>query len=492
MTDPSNYVDVLIIGAGLSGIGAAVHLKQKCPSKTFAMMEQEAQLGGTWALFKYPGIRSDSDMYTLGFKFKPWENPKAIADGPAILSYLNETVDEHGLRENIHYHARMVTADWDSGTARWTVGFKDGRTMTCNFLFMCSGYYSYEAGYSPTFPGQDDFAGQIIHPQKWPEDLNYDNKNVVVIGSGATAVTLVPSLAETARHVTMLQRSPTWMGVKPSRDGFANFLKKILPPALAYKIIRRKNTFMNGVEYNFTRKKPEKAKQMLLKMVKKELGPDYPYDPNFTPNYNPWDQRVCLVPDGDMFKAMKAGKAAVITDTIKAFDETGVTLSGGEHLPADIIVTATGLEIELLGGAAFSVDGAAVDISKTYSYMGMMFSGVPNMASVFGYVNASWTLRADLTSEYICRFINHMDAADMRIGTPTAPEGMASTPWLDFSSGYVQRALDKLPMQGDHEPWLNKQNYASDRKVFPSKPVDDGAVLFSNPAEVCKPPSSSH
>ena len=481
MADTAEYVDVLIIGAGLSGLGAAVHLKNHCPDKSFAIMEQEPHLGGTWALFKYPGIRSDSDMYTLGYNFKPWKSPKAIADGPAILDYLNETADEHNLRQHIQYNAKIVSADWDSSRALWTAAFEDGRQMSCNFLFMCSGYYSYESGHSPDFPGQNDFKGQIIHPQHWPEELNYANKNIVVIGSGATAVTLLPSLAQSAKHVTMLQRSPTYMGVKPSTDWFANLLKKILPADTAYKWTRAKNVFINHVEYNFTRKRPEKARKLMLKKVKKELGPDYPYDPNFTPNYDPWDQRVCLVPDGDMFKAMKAGKAAVVTDHIETFDAAGVKLKSGPHLPADIIVTATGLEVQLLGGASFTKDGAPVDFSQTYSYEGMMFSGVPNLASVFGYVNASWTLRADLIAEYTCRLINHMDQTGQSIAMPVAPDGMTPRPWIDFDAGYLKRASDKLPRQGDFAPWLNLHSYNRDKKLFPAKPIDDGVMQFSRP-----------
>ena len=481
MTDTPDCVDVLIIGAGLSGLGAAVHLKDKCPSKSFAIMEQEAHLGGTWALFKYPGIRSDSDMYTLGFKFKPWKNPKAIADGPAILSYLNETADEYNLRPHINYNAKMTSADWDSSRAMWSVSFADGRQIRCNFLFMCSGYYSYESGHTPDFPGQEDFEGQIIHPQKWPETLDYVGKTIVVIGSGATAVTLVPSLAETAKHVTMLQRSPTYMGVKPSEDRLANALKKILPEQTAYNWTRAKNVFISHAEYNFVRKKPESAKKLMLKRLKKELGSDYPYDPNFTPSYNPWDQRVCLVPDGDMFKAMKAGKAAVVTEHIERFDAKGVRLKNGSHLPADIIITATGLEIELLGGASFTKDGAPIDFSQTYSYEGMMFSGVPNLSSIFGYINASWTLRADLIAEYTCRLINHMDKTQKPIAMPAAPEGMTPRPWIDFGAGYLARAIDKLPKQGDFEPWLNLHNYRRDKKRLPNKPVDDGVMQFSRP-----------
>ena len=481
------YVDVLIIGAGLSGIGAAVHLKEKCPHKSFAIMEQQAELGGTWALFKYPGIRSDSDMYTLGYNFKPWTNPKAIADGPAILKYLKETVKDYSLSDDIHYDAKMVSANWDSARALWTVAFSNGRKMSCNFLFMCSGYYSYDSGHAPDFPGQEAFAGQIIHPQKWPEDLNYADKNIVVIGSGATSVTLIPSLAETAKHVTMLQRSPTYMGVKPSVDGFANLLKKLLPAKMAYKLIRKKNVWWSRIEYGFTRKYPQKAKQKLLKMVKKELGPDYPsYDPDFTPNYNPWDQRVCLVPDGDMFKSMKAGRAKVVTDTIESFDVGGIKLTSGRHLPADLIVTATGLELELLGGASFTLDGAPIDFAQTYSYEGMMFSGVPNMASVFGYINASWTLRADLIAEYTCRLLNYMDETDQPVATPYAPSGMTPRPWIDFEAGYLKRAAHKLPKQGDFAPWLNLHNYARDKKLFPTKPVDDGVMQFSRPAPLAE------
>lgn len=484
MSSAVNFVDVLIIGAGLSGLGAAVHLKEKCPNKSFAIMEQQAVLGGTWALFKYPGIRSDSDMYTLGFNFKPWKSPKAIADGPAILSYLNETANEYNLHPHIQYKAKMISANWDSSRAIWTVNFEDGRQMSCNFLFMCSGYYSYESGHAPEFSGQEDFKGQIIHPQHWPEDLDYAGKNIVVIGSGATAVTLIPSLAKRAKHVTMLQRSPTYMGVKPSTDWFANSLKTILPAQTAYKWIRAKNVFVNRFEYNFTRKRPEKAKRLLLKMVKKELGPDYPYDPNFTPRYNPWDQRVCLVPDGDLFKAMKAGKAAVVTDHIEAFDASGVKLKSGGHLPADIIVTATGLEVLLLGGASFTKDGMPIDFSKSYSYEGMMFSGVPNLSSVFGYINASWTLRADLIAEYTCRLLNHMDETGHSIAMPAAPEGMTPRPWIDFDAGYLARAIDKLPRQGDFAPWLNLHDYARDKKLFPAKPVDDGAMQFSRPEDI--------
>ena len=476
------YVDVLIIGAGLSGIGAAVHLKDKCPHKSFAIMEQQAQLGGTWALFKYPGIRSDSDMYTLGYNFKPWKNPKAIADGPAILNYITETMNEYGLADAIHYNAKMLSADWDGARAVWTVTFSGGREMSCNFLYMCSGYYSYESGHAPDFPGRDDFKGEIVHPQHWTGDIDYADKNVVVIGSGATSVTLIPSLAKTANKVTMLQRSPTYMGVKPSTDGFANLLKKILPDRTAYRLIRKKNIFWNRVEYNFTRKHPQTAKKKLLKMVKKALGPDYPsYDPDFMPRYNPWDQRVCLVPDGDMFDAMKAGKAEVVTDTIETFDASGIKLASGRHLPADLIVTATGLELELLGGARFTMGGVPIDFAQTYSYEGMMFSGVPNMASVFGYINASWTLRADLISEYTCRLLNHMDQTGHSIAMPVAPEGMTPRPWIDFEAGYLKRASHKLPKQGDFAPWLNLHNYARDKKLFPVKPIDDGVMQFSRP-----------
>ncbi|WP_371396651.1 flavin-containing monooxygenase [Fretibacter rubidus] len=479
------YTDVLIIGAGLSGIGAAVHLSKNCPNKSFAILERRANMGGTWDLFKYPGIRSDSDMHTLGYDFKPWTDAKAIADGPAILKYIKETAAEYNLTDHIAYEHVVTRADWNSDTARWTVTVDTPSgpvTRQCHVLYMCSGYYRYDQGYRPEFAGEDDFNGQIIHPQHWPEALDYTGKKIVIIGSGATAVTLMPNLAKDAAHVTMLQRSPTYMGVMPSTDRIANGLRAVLPSGLAYKITRWKNLTMGRWVYNWMRNKPEKAKAFLFKKIKKALGKDYPLSPNFTPDYNPWDQRLCLVPDNDMFDAMVAGKADVVTDNIERFTQSGVALKSGAHLDADIIVTATGLNLQILGGADFYVDGAPVDFGQTYSYEGMMFSDVPNMASVFGYVNASWTLRADLISRYLCRVINHMDATQTQVFTPVAPDGMEMHPWMDFfKAGYLQRSLHALPKQGDREPWLNLQDYTRDKKVLPTKPIDDGAMVFSNP-----------
>lgn len=480
------HVDVLIVGAGLSGVGAAVHLLKNAPGRSFAMVEARKDPGGTWDLFRYPGIRSDSDMYTLGYNFKPWTDAKAIADGPAILSYIKETISDYDLAPRITYEARVVSADWDSGSACWTVTLDtpEGKmTRSCNFLFMCAGYYRYDQGYRPEFPHEADFSGPIIHPQHWPEDLDYTGKRVVIIGSGATAVTLLPKLAKTAAHVTMLQRSPTYMGIMPSVDRVANALRAVLPAKLAYKTIRAKNLIMGRIIYNYMRNKPEKGKQALFKKLRKALPDGYALSPNFTPDYNPWDQRLCLVPDGDLFETMKAGKASVVTGGIERFTDSGIALKSGEHLDADIIITATGLNLQIMGGAKYSVDGAPVDFTQTFSYQGMMFSGVPNLASVFGYVNASWTLRADLISEYICRLINHMEATGQRQCTPTAPADMAPAPWFDFfEAGYIKRAADVLPMQGDRDPWLNEHNYAKDKKMFPTKAVDDGDMVFSNPA----------
>lgn len=491
-TLPSSPVDMLIVGAGLSGIGAAVHFQKNCiepgHAHSFAILESREALGGTWDLFRYPGIRSDSDMYTLGYDFKPWTDAKAIADGPAILDYITETVAEYNLGDHIHYGAKVTTAHWDSSSALWTVSLSDGRTARARFLYMCAGYYRYDQGYRPDFAGEDDFGGQIIHPQHWPANLDYTGKRIVIIGSGATAVTLLPTLAETAAHVTMLQRSPTYMGVMPREDGLANVLRKILPRQMAYNVIRWKNLTLGRVVYNWMRKKPRQAKAFLFKKIKKHMGDDFNLKPNFTPDYNPWDQRLCLVPDGDMFTQMKAGKASVVTDHIDRFTESGIALKSGAHLDADIIITATGLNLQVMGGAEFYVDGVPVNFSDRFGYEGMMFSGVPNMASVFGYVNASWTLRADLISRYVCRLMNHMAKTGQRQATPIPPDDMRPQPWIDFfKAGYLTRSLDVLPKQGDREPWLNAQDYARDKRVLPKKTLDDGAMVFSNPAPVKLP-----
>jgi cation diffusion facilitator CzcD-associated flavoprotein CzcO len=481
------HFDVLIVGAGLSGIGAAFHLQQKCPHKTYAILEGRDAIGGTWDLFRYPGIRSDSDMYTLGYVFKPWREAKAIADGPSIRKYVRETASENGIDRNIRFNHSVKRASWSTPDAQWTIEAEVGAEkrvvrFTCNFLFMASGYYSYAGGYMPDFPGIESFQGRVVHPQKWPEDLDYANKNVVVIGSGATAVTVVPEMAKTAAHVTMLQRSPTYVVSAPAEDAMANWLRAKLPAKLAYGIARWRNVLFGMFFFNMARKKPEKVKTQLINMVRKELGPDYDVATHFTPRYNPWDQRLCLVPDSDLFKAIKSGSVSVVTDHIDSFTPTGIRLKSGQELEAGVVVTATGLALEILGGLQVTVDGVAKNMSKTMSYKGMMFSDVPNMASAFGYTNASWTLKCDLTCDYVCRLLNYMD----RKGTPIAvahndDPTVTELPWLDFSSGYVQRAADVLPKQGSKKPWKLYQNYALDLVTLRYGKIDDGTLRFSKP-----------
>ena len=479
------HFDVIIVGAGLSGIGAAYHLGQECPNKSYAILEGRHAIGGTWDLFRYPGIRSDSDMYTLGYNFKPWRNAKAIADGPSIREYVVETARDNGIDKHIRFHHMVKRASWSSEDSRWTVEAEMGEAktlarFTCNFLFMCSGYYSYAGGYDPEFAGKDSFKGTIVHPQFWPEDLDYKNKRVVVIGSGATAMTLVPEMSKDAGHVTMLQRSPTYVVSRPGEDDFANWLKRHLPPMLAYGIVRWRNVLMQLFFYRMARKRPQKIKNFLIGMVKKEL-PGFDVETHFTPHYKPWDQRVCLVPDSDLFEAIRGGKADVVTDHIERFTETGLKLKSGKELDADIVVTATGLKLELLGGLQVSVDGKPVNMSKTMSYKGMMYSDVPNLASAFGYTNASWTLKCDLTCEYVCRMLNYMDARGFTKALPPRDPNVEETPWLDFTSGYVQRARDILPKQGSVRPWKLYQNYALDIVTLRFGKVDDGTIRFSKP-----------
>ena len=477
------HFDVLIVGAGLSGIGAGYHLQTHCPGKPYAILEGRQAIGGTWDLFRYPGIRSDSDMYTLGYSFRPWREAKAIADGPSILSYVRDTAKDHGVDRHIRFGHKVKKASWSSETATWTVESEhDGQTvaLTCNFLLMCSGYYDYAAGYTPEFAGVDSFAGRIVHPQHWPADLDYAGKKVVVIGSGATAVTLVPEMAKTASHVTMLQRSPTYVVSRPAEDAMANWLRAKLPIKLAYGITRWKNVLLTMLFFNIARKKPEKTKERLIGLVREQLGPDYDIGTHFTPRYNPWDQRLCLVPDADLFASIKAGTSSVVTDHIETFTPTGLTLKSGKTLDADVVVTATGLVMQLAGNMQVVVDGQPTDLSQTLSYKGMMFSDVPNFASTFGYTNASWTLKADLTAEYVCRLINHMDRTGTVQCTPrvTDPD-MPVEPWLDFSSGYVQRGIGKFPKQGAHKPWKAYQNYALDLVTLRLGKVDDGTMVFT-------------
>jgi monooxygenase len=479
------HFDVVIVGAGLSGIGAAKHLQDRSPDRTYVVLEGRAAMGGTWDLFRYPGIRSDSDMYTLGYDFKPWKEAKAIADGPSILRYVHETAAENGIDRHIRYNHMVKRAEWNTETAAWTVETEqDGQTVrfTCNFLFMCSGYYSYRSGYKPDFAGAEDFKGQVVHPQEWPADLNHASKKVVVIGSGATAVTLVPEMAKTAAHVTMLQRSPTYVVSRPAEDGIANWLRSKLPAMTAYRLTRWKNVLLGMVFFRMARNKPEQTKERIIGMVREKLGPDYDVATHFTPSYNPWDQRLCLVPDDDLFESIRSGAADVVTDHIERFTETGILLKSGKTLEADIIVTATGLNLEVLGGAEIVVDGKPVKFSETLSYKGMMYSDVPNLASSFGYTNASWTLKADLTCAYVCRLLNHMTRTGMRQATPVRKPGdEGDEDWLDFSSGYVQRSVHLFPKQGAKAPWKQHQNYALDLMALRFGKVDDGAMVFTNP-----------
>jgi len=475
--------DVLIVGAGLSGIGAAYHLQTECPGKSFVILEARSASGGTWDLFRYPGVRSDSDMFTLGYRFRPWRGAKAIAEGPSILRYIRETATEHGIDRKIRFGHKVIRACWSSQDARWMVEATDasGETVRfiCNFLYMCSGYYDYSEGYMPGWPGMERFRGQIVHPQKWPEDLQYRGKRIVVIGSGATAVTLVPALADSAAHVTMLQRSPTYIVARPSQDVIANFLRKFLPARVAYAAVRWKNVLIGMYFYNLARRKPEVTKKGILAMVQKELGPEYDVSKHFSPRYNPWDQRLCLVPDSDLFATIRAGKASIVTDEIDTFTETGLRLRSGNEIEADIIVTATGLRLKLLGGTQIVVDGAPVDMSRTLGYKGVMFSDIPNFASAFGYTNASWTLKADLTAAYVCRLLNYMDERGYASCTPRKrdPE-IVEEPMVNFTSGYFLRASASLPKQGSKKPWRLYQNYALDTLALRFGKVDDGTMEF--------------
>jgi monooxygenase len=471
------------VGAGLSGIGGACHLKMECPAKSFVILEGRERMGGTWDLFRYPGVRSDSDMYTLGYRFRPWRDSKAMADGPAILSYIRDTAAEYKIDEAIRYHHRVRRATWSSADARWTVEAEVGPEkslvqLRCNFLYLCTGYYDYDSGYTPDWPGVARFRGTIVHPQKWPEDLDYAGKRVVVIGSGATAITLVPAMAERAAHVTMLQRSPTYVVSRAAEDKIANWLRRFLPDRAAYVLARWKNVLSGTFFYKLARKRPELFKWMIARGVRKELGEKY--DPkHFTPPYNPWDQRLCLVPDADLFRAMREGRVSVVTDQIDTFTEDGLLLKSGERLNADIIVTATGLVLRLFSRMQLVVDGAPVDLPKTLVYKGMMFSDVPNLAFAVGYTNASWTLKCDLAAGYVCRLINYMDHHRYDVCTPRVNDAdIEEEPVIDFNSGYVLRALDTLPRQGSKTPWRLHQNYVKDLRMMRYGRVDDGTMEF--------------
>jgi cation diffusion facilitator CzcD-associated flavoprotein CzcO len=477
--------DVLIVGAGISGIGMAAHMTEKSPHHSYAIVEQRENLGGTWDLFRYPGIRSDSDMHTLGFDFEPWRHEKSIADAPSILAYLNKIVDERGIRQNIRFGHKVISADFRNDEARWHVEMEkeDGsRThLTANFLYLGSGYYDYDEPYDPGFDF-GEFEGQVLHPQFWPKDLDYTGKKVVVVGSGATAVTIVPSMADKAAHVTMLQRTPTWMFARPAKDKIANFLRKILPDKLAYRITRFKNIKLQDFSFKMARNKPQKVKDALYKGIEKALGPGYD-KASFTPPYDPWDQRLCLVPDDDLFRAMKAGKASVVTGHIAAFEKGGVRLQSGDLIEADIIVTATGLKLAIAGKIAISHNGEPVQFHERYYYKGCMFSNLPNLAVVFGYLNASWTLRADINSDYVCRVLNHMRATGSDIATPVLTSAdedrIVEDDIFDFSSGYIQRGKAIMPKNAIDYPWRLNQEYVVDRKRMASDPLLDGLLTFT-------------
>ena len=480
MTD---HVDVLIVGAGLSGISAACHLEQRCRGKSYAILEARTRVGGTWDLFRYPGIRSDSDMFTLGFSFKPWEAGKAIADGPAILEYIRETAQEHGVDEHIRFEHRVVNAAWSSADARWTVEIErtdTGETleMTCSFLFGCTGYYRYDEGYTPELPGVDRFGGQIVHPQQWTEDVDYAGKRVVVIGSGATAVTLVPAMAPDAAHVTMLQRSPSYVVALPNRDPVAELLHRRFPAKVAHPIIRWKNVLFTMGSFQLSRRAPKLMRRMLTAMTRRQLPAGYDVDTHFNPRYDPWDQRVCLVPDGDLFQALSTERAEIVTDRIETFTEKGIRLASGRALEADLVVTATGLDMLALGGMQLTVDERPIDVSETVTYKGLMVSGVPNFAIAIGYTNASWTLKCELICEYVCRLLQHMDAHGHDIAVPSpGPEVAGGDPFLNLTSGYVLRATDQFPRQGQAEPWRIHQNYLRDIRMMRHGALEDGMAF---------------
>jgi monooxygenase len=483
-----NEVDVLIIGAGLSGIGAAAHLTMQCPAKSYAIVEQRADLGGTWDLFRYPGIRSDSDMHTLGYRFKPWLHEKTIADGPAIWDYVHQTATEYGITPHIRLGHRVLSASWSTPDAIWTVLARreaDGQDVRfrANFLFMCAGYYDYNQGYTPEFAGAEEFKGPIIHPQKWPENFNHADKKVVVIGSGATAVTIVPVMAKSAAKVTMLQRSPTYMVSRPAKDAFANNLRKVLPEKMAYAITRFRNINMQRFAYWYARRSPAKMGSKLIDMARKALPAGYDIATHLTPKYGPWEQRLCLVPDADMFKALSDGSAEIVTDHIDRFDATGIVLQSGKHLDADVIVTATGLNLVTMGKTKLSVDGAPVNLGEHVNYKGVMFNDIPNLASVFGYVNASWTLKTDIVADYVCRLLQEMDRRGATIANPHLDDpDMPRSPFVeDFSSGYFARSFDALPKNGNRHPWRVLQDYKAEKKILTQEPVNDGIMIFAKP-----------
>ncbi len=483
------HLDVLVVGAGLSGVGAGAYLERDCPWATYAVLEARADLGGTWDLFRYPGIRSDSDMFTLGYSFRPWPNAEAIADGPAILQYIRDTAAETGVVDKIRFGRKVVRAEWSSAESRWLVTAEEvgtGRTeqLTCGFLYSCTGYYRYDHGYLPEFPGRDRFEGPVIHPQAWPDDLDYAGKRVVIIGSGATAVTLVPAMAETAAHVTMLQRSPTYIASMPTQDPLANLLRKILPARYSNPVIRWYKALTTQAFYQVSQRRPEMVKRMLRRMLARQLPAGYDIDTHFNPRYNPWDQRFCAVPDGDLFKAISSGSVDVVTDRIQTFTESGIRLESGRELAADVVVAATGLDLLFIGGMTLSVDGQAVDVSQKLAYKGMMLEGVPNLAMAVGYTNASWTLKCDLTCDYVCRLLNRMREQKMTRAMPVNRDPSITTqPLLGLTSGYVLRSADRMPKQGSRHPWQVHQSYLKDYRIMKRSDLVDEALELSRPAD---------
>ena len=483
-TTVPQHVDVLIVGAGISGIGAGRYLRTELPTKTFAILEARAALGGTWDLFRYPGIRSDSDLHTFGYEFKPWRDEQSIADAPRILDYLRETATENGLDDTIHYHHKVLDAAWSSQDARWTVQVERADTgetfeMTCGWLFGAAGYYRYDEGFTPEFEGRDRFGGTIVHPQHWPEDLDYAGKKVVVIGSGATAVTLIPSMADTAGHVTMLQRTPSYILPVPRKDAIANRLRTILGDERGYAVTRRKNILQQGLIWSFCKRYPNAARKLIRWLNTKQLPEGFPVDEHFNPPYNPWDQRMCAVPDGDLFRSIRDGQASIVTDRIATFTETGLLLESGQELEADIIITATGLNVQPFGGIPLEVDGKPVKLAETVAYKGLMLSGVPNFAYAIGYTNSSWTLKIGLLCEHLCRLMAHMDEQGYDVCRPeVADASMPTRPFLDFAAGYVQRVVDQLPRQGDRMPWRTSMNYLDDVKLLRADAVTDPELHF--------------
>jgi cation diffusion facilitator CzcD-associated flavoprotein CzcO len=484
----SKHFDVLIVGAGLSGIGAAYHLKTNCPGKTYAILEGREAIGGTWDLFRYPGIRSDSDMYTLGYSFKPWTDPKIIADGHTIREYVQETARENGIDKKIKFSRKVLSSSWSSDKAQWTVEVQkkdsgEAETYTCNFLMMCTGYYNYDAGYTPEFPGLKKFKGTVIHPQKWPENLDYSGKRVVIIGSGATAVTLLPAMTDKAAHVTMLQRSPTYVASVPQEDIISKQLRRFLPEMVVYRLGRTRNVALQMGVFNLAKSKPAVVRRALLSLVRRQVGKDFDMK-HFTPSYNPWDERLCAVPDGDLFKVLRKGQASVVTDHIDTITAKGIKLKSGAELEADIIITATGLDLQMMGGMELNLDGQPFDVSQSMNYKGVMFENLPNLSMVFGYTNASWTLKADISSEFVCRLLNHMDKKGLRQCTPrNVDTKVVPESFLNMRSGYIQRAIGKLPKQGNKAPWKVYMNYALDLAVLRYRPVNDGVMEFSNPQQ---------